>query len=97
MKAENAKTLGFLERDPRYPALYLDALKIAQSKERIPVPEFLAGNAQHARKFAAKPAALGDPYLFYEVTEGVHGCGANLIERAHTTALEMTYFIRKLM
>jgi prolyl oligopeptidase len=52
---------------------------------------------QHARKFAAKLAALGDPYLFYEVTEGGHGAGANLRERAHTTALEMTYFIRKLM
>ena len=52
---------------------------------------------QHARKFAAKLAALGDPYLFYEVTEGGHGSGANLRERAHTTALEMTYFIRKLM
>jgi prolyl oligopeptidase len=52
---------------------------------------------QHARKFAAKLAALGDPYLFYEVTEGGHGSGANLKERAHTTALEMTYFIRKLM
>jgi prolyl oligopeptidase len=51
---------------------------------------------QHARKFAAKLAALGDPYLFYEVTEGGHGSGANLMERAHTTALEMTYFIRKL-
>jgi prolyl oligopeptidase len=52
---------------------------------------------QHARKFAAELAALHDPYLFYEVTEGGHGSGANLIERAHTTALEMTYFIRKLM
>ncbi len=52
---------------------------------------------QHARKFAAKLAALGDPYLFYEVTEGGHGAGANLIERAHMTALEMTYFIRMLM
>jgi prolyl oligopeptidase len=31
------------------------------------------------------------------VTEGGHGAGANLRERAHTTALEMTYFIRKLM
>jgi len=52
---------------------------------------------QHARKFAAKLASLGIPYLFYEVTEGGHGSGANLRERAHTTALEMTYFIRKLM
>jgi prolyl oligopeptidase len=52
---------------------------------------------QHARKFAAKMAAMGDPYLFFEVTEGGHGSGANLKERAHTTALEFTYFAGKLM
>ena len=52
---------------------------------------------QHARKFAAKLAAMGKPYLFYEVIEGGHGAGANLRERARTSALEMTYFIRKLM
>jgi prolyl oligopeptidase len=52
---------------------------------------------QHARKLAAKMAALGDPYFFYEVIEGGHGSGANLKERAHTSALEFTYFVRKLM
>lgn len=52
---------------------------------------------QHARKFAAKMAAMGDPYLFYEVIEGGHGSGANLKERAHTSALEFTYFGRQLM
>jgi prolyl oligopeptidase len=52
---------------------------------------------QHARKFAAKLASMNIPYLFYEVTEGGHGSGASLNERAHTTALEMTYFTRKLM
>lgn len=52
---------------------------------------------QHARKFAAKMAAMGYPYLFYEVIEGGHGAGANLKERAHTSALEFTYFTRKLM
>jgi len=52
---------------------------------------------QHARKFAARLAELGVPYLFYEVTEGGHGAGANLKEKAKTTALEMTYFSRKLM
>jgi len=52
---------------------------------------------QHARKFAAKLSAMGKPYLFYEVIEGGHGAGANIKERAHTSALEMTYFIRKLM
>jgi len=52
---------------------------------------------QHARKFAARLAEMGKPYLFYEVIEGGHGAGANLRERAHTSALEWTYFIRKLM
>lgn len=52
---------------------------------------------QHARKFAAEMAAMHLPYLFYEVTEGGHGAGANLKERAHTSALEWTYFTKKLM
>jgi prolyl oligopeptidase len=52
---------------------------------------------QHARKFAARLAELHKPYLFYEVTEGGHGAGANLKERARTSALEYDYFIRKLM
>ncbi len=52
---------------------------------------------QHARKFAAKMSSMGLPYLFYEVVEGGHGAGANLKERAHTSALEFTYFARRLM
>ncbi len=52
---------------------------------------------QHARKFAAKLSSMDVPYLFYEVTEGGHGAGANLKERAHTSALEYTYFTEKLM
>ena len=52
---------------------------------------------QHARKFAAKLASMGKPYLFYEVTEGGHGAGANIAETSFTEALEYTYFTRKLM
>jgi prolyl oligopeptidase len=52
---------------------------------------------QHARKFAAKLGSLGIPYLFYEVIEGGHGAGANIKERAFTSALEFTYFARKLV
>lgn len=52
---------------------------------------------EQARKFAAKLAAMHVPYLFYEVTEGGHGLGANLREQAHTDALEWTYFTMKLM
>jgi prolyl oligopeptidase len=51
---------------------------------------------QHARKFAARMAEYKLPYMYYEVTEGGHGSGANLKEKARTTALEYTYFIRKL-
>ncbi|MGA2565128.1 MAG: prolyl oligopeptidase family serine peptidase, partial [Steroidobacteraceae bacterium] len=52
---------------------------------------------QHARKFAAKLSAMGVPYLFYEVIEGGHAAGASLQEKAHTAALEMTYFSSRLM
>jgi prolyl oligopeptidase len=52
---------------------------------------------QHARKFAARLAEYGVPYYYYEVIEGGHSSGANLKERARTTALEMIYFTRKLM
>lgn len=52
---------------------------------------------QHARKFAAKLAMMGLPYLFHEVIEGGHGAGANALQQAHTTALEFTYFARQLM
>ncbi len=52
---------------------------------------------QHARKFAAQMAAMGLPYLFYEVIEGGHGAGANIEQRVQTTALEFTYFARQLM
>lgn len=52
---------------------------------------------QHARKFAARLAEFGDPYLFYEATEGGHGGGTNIDEKARTSALEFTYFMRKLM
>ncbi|MCM6775084.1 prolyl oligopeptidase family serine peptidase [Nocardia sp. CDC159] len=52
---------------------------------------------QHARKFAAKLGALGDPYLYFESSEGGHGSGANIDESALTTALRYTYFMRRLM
>jgi prolyl oligopeptidase len=52
---------------------------------------------QQARKFAAKLDAMGVRYLFYEVTAGGHGFGADLAQDAHTTALEWTYLTQKLM
>jgi prolyl oligopeptidase len=51
----------------------------------------------HARKMAAKMAAMGLPYLFFENTAGGHAASANLQERAERVALEFTYLTRKLM
>jgi len=51
----------------------------------------------HARKMAAKMAAMGLPFLYYENVDGGHSAAANLEERARRTALEFTYLTRKLM
>jgi prolyl oligopeptidase len=52
---------------------------------------------EHARKFAAKMAAMHLPFLYYESTEGGHSAGANLQEKAQEQALEYTYLTSKLM
>jgi len=52
---------------------------------------------QHARKFAARMAEYGLPYLYYEDTAGGHGGDADITQRSRTQALEMVYFSQKLM
>ena len=42
-RAENARSLGLLEADPRYPVLLQDARKIVDATDRIPTPGFRAG------------------------------------------------------
>jgi prolyl oligopeptidase len=51
----------------------------------------------HARKMAAKMAAIGLPFLYYENIEGGHSAAATLQERARRNALEFTYLAEKLM
>ncbi|HEX3864179.1 MAG TPA: prolyl oligopeptidase family serine peptidase [Stellaceae bacterium] len=51
----------------------------------------------HARKTAAKMAAMGLPFLYYENIDGGHSAAANLRERARRQALEFTYLAQKLM
>ncbi len=51
----------------------------------------------HARKMAARMAALGLPFLYYENVDGGHSAAANLRERAHQLALQFAYLARKLM
>jgi len=43
VKTENAKTLGVLEKDPRFQRFYTQALAIAQASDRIPNARFLGG------------------------------------------------------
>ena len=43
VEAENARTLAILEKDPAYPALFADALKIAEATDRVPTPNLIGG------------------------------------------------------
>ncbi|MBW8744550.1 MAG: S9 family peptidase [Sphingomonas sp.] len=43
VEAENTRTLGLLEGDPRYAALDADALKILEATDRIPMPNQIGG------------------------------------------------------
>ncbi|MDQ6736687.1 MAG: prolyl oligopeptidase family serine peptidase, partial [Gemmatimonadota bacterium] len=41
VNAENAKTVAVLEHDPHYASLYADAVRVAESRDRIPSPTLL--------------------------------------------------------
>lgn len=45
----------------------------------------------HARKMVAKMTDMKKPVFYYENTEGGHGAGANLNQRAYTDALSYAY------
>jgi prolyl oligopeptidase len=45
----------------------------------------------HARKMVARMTDMGSKVYYYENTEGGHGSGANLGQRAYTGALEYAY------
>jgi prolyl oligopeptidase len=51
----------------------------------------------HGRKAAAKIAALGQPYYYYENIDGGHSAAANLAESARRAALEYTYATKRLV
>ena len=51
----------------------------------------------HARKMAAKMAAMRLPFLYYENVDGGHSAAANLQEQARRQALEFIYLCQKLM
>jgi prolyl oligopeptidase len=45
VKVENAKTVGVLQKDPRFAGFYADALRIGEAKDRIPYPTIINGRA----------------------------------------------------
>ncbi|MEA3041741.1 MAG: prolyl oligopeptidase [Sphingomonadales bacterium] len=51
----------------------------------------------HGRKAAARLAALGQPYYYYENMQGGHSAAANLQETARRLALEYTYASKRLV
>jgi prolyl oligopeptidase len=51
----------------------------------------------HGRKAAARIAALGQPYYYYENIDGGHSAAANLAESARRLALEYTYATKRLV
>ncbi len=50
----------------------------------------------HARKMVAKMTDMNKPVFYYENTEGGHGSGANLNQRAYTEALTYAYLWKML-
>ena len=68
-----------------------------------PMPFFLTSTKDdrvhpgHGRKAAAKMAALGQPYLYYENLDGGHAAAANLAESARFYALQYTYATKRLV
>ncbi|MCP3392121.1 prolyl oligopeptidase family serine peptidase [Bradyrhizobium sp. CCGB12] len=76
--------------------------KLAQGKN-YPVPFILTSTKDdrvhpaHGRKAAARLAALGQPYFYFENFEGGHSAGANLLEQARRLALEYTYASKRLV
>lgn len=50
----------------------------------------------HARKMVARLEEYGNPVYYYENTEGGHGGGANLNQRAYTAALSYAYLWKML-
>lgn len=68
-----------------------------------PTPFFLTSTKDdrvhpgHGRKAAAKVAALGQPYYYYENIDGGHSAAANLAETARRMALEYTYASQRLV
>lgn len=74
-----------------------------QPQTRYPKPLFRTSTGDdrvtpaHARKMAAKMAAAGQPYLFYETAAGGHATPASSDDEANGQALQWVYLNQQLM
>ncbi len=50
----------------------------------------------HARKMAARMIEQGHDIIYFENAEGGHGGGANLMQQAQTTAMQLVYLLQQL-
>ena len=89
VKAENAKTVAVLEKDPRFAGIYKTALAMAQAKDRIPYVSFMAGalynfwqdsahvrgiwRTDHARELPHRVARVDDGARSRRAGEGGEG------------------------
>jgi prolyl oligopeptidase len=55
VRAQNAKTLAVLEKDPRFEPLHAEALEFLTATDRIPTPEFRAGGVDNFWQDKAHP------------------------------------------
>lgn len=90
-----------IAEDRAWISAYSPYQKLVAGK-RFPTPFFLTSTKDdrvhpaHGRKAAARLAALGQPYFYYENIDGGHSAAANLKETARREALEYTYALRQL-
>ncbi|WP_253075598.1 prolyl oligopeptidase family serine peptidase [Bradyrhizobium sp. 200] len=97
--------LGWRSRHPEqrgWIEAYSPYQKLVPGKT-YPVPFILTSTKDgrvhpaHGRKAAARLAALGQPYYYYENIDGGHSATANLTGYARRLALEYTYASRRLV
>ena len=53
VKAENARTAAVLEKDPRFAILEAEALKVLESPDRLPIPQFRGNDVYNTWRDAA--------------------------------------------
>ncbi|MCP3139718.1 prolyl oligopeptidase family serine peptidase [Pyxidicoccus xibeiensis] len=58
VRAQNAKTLAVLEKDPRFESFHAEALRLLTATDRIPTPDFRAGGVDNFWQDQANPRGV---------------------------------------